>query len=373
MQMDKRQREYYIDYSRLAMIVLVVILHTAITYSGVGNWHFIDAADIDELSKVISALFITFTGGYSMSFLFLIAAYYSAKSYIGKGKKDFINGRLYRLGLPVALVTFFIYPLTMYLLYKAGEKELLVFTEYIVSGHFLEGSGPLWFALALLIFSVIYAIMGKKQNPEAKKLPNTRITILTIVLVGTAGFLIRLVFPMGTDFLNMPISNFAPHIALFIIGIKAYQYDWFNQVKYHYAKKWLIGTIIIGIISWFALIIFGGVIGHGYDILSGGLSWQSYAYAVWESFLSLGMSIGLLGLFKEKFNRENKLMIILAKNSFSVYVWHILILVGVSLLMRNAAMHPLVKIIVVAGITLAICFFLSHYVFRRLPLLKKIM
>ncbi|MBP2031177.1 surface polysaccharide O-acyltransferase-like enzyme [Methanohalophilus levihalophilus] len=366
-------RDYYIDYLRLLVIVSIVILHSAVTYSGFGNWHFIDESPIDDLSKLVSALFICFTYSYSMSFLFLIAAYYAANSYSRKGKMNFINGRIYRLGLPVGLFSFFIYPLTMYFLYVAGEKEALNFKEYLLSGHFLSGTGPLWFALALLIFSLFYAAIGRKQNVTAKNLPGIKVTIIAILLVGTASFLLRLIFPMGVEILNMPISNFAYYIALFVVGIKAYQYDWFNQIEYNYAKKWLGSTFVIGIVGWFAIMLFSGVFEQSEAVLSGGFNWPSYSYSVWESFLIFGMSIGLLGTFKRKINKTNKLMVILSKNSFSVYVWHTPILVGVSLMLRDITIYPLLKIAIVALTTLSFSFFLSHYVFRKAPLVKEIM
>ncbi|RAK10241.1 surface polysaccharide O-acyltransferase-like enzyme [Halanaerobium saccharolyticum] len=372
-------RDNYIDYLRLITIVAVVILHTVMTYSGIANWHYIEEQAMGDLSRLISALVVTFINGYSMGFLFLISAYYTAKSYAKKGKKEYITGRLYRLGLPVLLFVLFIYPLTMYLLYIAGEKKVpkdnfwLYLKEYITTGEFLDSSGPLWFAFALLIFSIIYAIMGKKREVSAKHLPNTSIIILTIILVGTGSYFVRLVFPIGFEFLNMPLSNFAQHIASFIIGIKAYQYGWFNQVRYKVAKRWLIGSIVIGIISWLALILMGGVIEHGDHIIKGKLNWQSYVYAVWESFICFGMSVGLIGFFRKKFNTKSRLLVILSKNSFSVYVWHTLVLVAVSLLMRDLVIYPLVKMMLVAVTTLSLCFFLSHYVFRALPILKKIM
>lgn len=45
-----------------------------------------------------------------------------------------------------------------------GHSLLVVYLNYIVSLQFIGQSGPLWFAFALLIFSVIYALIRYFSN-----------------------------------------------------------------------------------------------------------------------------------------------------------------------------------------------------------------
>ncbi|NLW49074.1 MAG: acyltransferase, partial [Firmicutes bacterium] len=60
---------------------------------------------------------------------------------------------------------------------------------------------------------------------------------------------------------------------------------------------------------------------------NGGLYWQSAAYAFWESFFCVGVCLGLLVLFREKYNTQGKLSRFLSENAFGVYVFHTPILV----------------------------------------------
>ncbi|MCG8484564.1 MAG: acyltransferase family protein [Clostridia bacterium] len=373
------KRTYFLDYLKGIIIVLVVMLHTAVTYSGVGNWHYIDAEKTGMVTKLLSALFVAFTNSYFMGLMFLIAGYFSAKSLASKTRKKYVIGRVERLGLPWLVFTLGIYPLTLFILYMAKEKQIMhesffsFYLEYVKTFEFLNGSGPLWFVLALLIFSIIYALVGNKKNVKASTLPSFSITTVVIVLAGVVSFIIRTKFHFNDEFLNIPMSFIWMHSVMYFIGIKAYQGDWFNQISYHYSKKWLIATIILGIVIWICIIMFGGVLKHGQGILDGNMNWQSIIYAIWESFVCIGMSIGMIGFFKEKFNKRNVLLTGLSKNSFAVYVWHTPVLICISLLFRNSNMYAVLKILVVGGIALITSYLLSHYVFRRLPILKRIM
>jgi len=63
----------------------------------------------------------------------------------------------------------------------------------------------------------------------------------------------------------------------------------------------------------------------------------------------------------------------MSDNGFSVYVFHPLILVLVTLALRWFAWHPLVKFVVAAAIAVPLCFIASSLVLRRIPLLKRVL
>jgi len=111
----------------------------------------------------------------------------------------------------------------------------------------------------------------------------------------------------------------------------------------------------------------------GLDPFLGGLNWTSFAYAAWESFIAVAMSIGLITLFKEKFNVRNKLAIALSKCSFTVYLFHAPIIIAICYSMRYLQMPALFKFLLASAICLPVCFMLSYFVLRRIPLLKKVL
>jgi hypothetical protein len=104
---------------------------------------------------------------------------------------------------------------------------------------------------------------------------------------------------------------------------------------------------------------------------TGGFHWQAVAYAIWESFFCIGICLGLLVLFREKYNRQGPLSRFLAANAFGVYVFHTPLLVAATLLVRSIAVYPFLKMILMSVIILPACFGFSHLL-RKLSLLRNI-
>ncbi|HTD13862.1 MAG TPA: hypothetical protein VK673_01720, partial [Chthoniobacterales bacterium] len=80
-----RERVFYIDCLRSVMIALVVLHHTAITYSASGNWFYHEVRPSGTLSSEILTLFVGTNQAYFMGFLFLLAGYFTPGSVERKG------------------------------------------------------------------------------------------------------------------------------------------------------------------------------------------------------------------------------------------------------------------------------------------------
>jgi surface polysaccharide O-acyltransferase-like enzyme len=316
-----------------------------------------------------------------MGVLFLVAGYFVPAAYDRKGFTRFVRDRLIRLGLPALLYMLIIHPFISYVilgLYWIEPKPLFLsfYRQYILSFDFIGGSGPLWFALALLIFSVIYAtvrlLIDKKPGYTGISSPNAFNPILLISLIGICTFLIRLVQPIGTSILNMQLGFFAQYVILFSAGIKAYRHNWFEKESFRYGRKWLCAGITLGIIIWLLLMLTGGALEGSIDAYMGGPHWQSAFYALWESFVGVSMSIGLLSFFKEKINFHNTVLKVLSDNSFAVYVFHAPVIISIALLLRPVLLAPLLKFLILIITGIPVTFAVTHFIFRRIPLLNKI-
>ena len=119
--------------------------------------------------------------------------------------------------------------------------------------------------------------------------------------------------------------------------------------------------------------ILGGMASGNLSPIWGGWRWQSAAYALWESFFAVGMCLGILVITRDHFNWRGRLTGLLADNSFSVYLFHPLILVSVSLALRNLAWHPLAKFALCSALALPLCFLAGQFIFRQIPLLKRVL
>lgn len=163
-----KNRLLYIDNIKLFMIILVIMQHLAVTYSGLGDWYYNDPRKIGTIEMVFFGFYQSFTQAYFMGILFLIAGYFITKSYDKKGFTQFIKERVIRLGIPVILYMLIIDPFINIVILNRWDFTnttfLKFYFKYLIDLQFIGNSGPLWFALALLIFSIIYAFIRKLFN-----------------------------------------------------------------------------------------------------------------------------------------------------------------------------------------------------------------
>src|SRR5215472_17276965 len=141
-------RLLFVDNIRWAMIVLVLSMHAADTYSPFGSWYYQERPPIGEASTLFFLTYQGFLQGFFMALLFFIAGCFTPKSYDAKGAGGFEAGRLFRLGLPTLLYVVAIGPITEYFIARSWRTRAPFPNElahYFLSGGFLSGTGPMWF------------------------------------------------------------------------------------------------------------------------------------------------------------------------------------------------------------------------------------
>lgn len=372
----------FVDNLRWCMIVLVVSMHAAVTYSHLGSWYFMEDPKPGTSVLVVFATYQVLLQAFFMGFLFLIAGYFAPGAFDRKGFRNFLRDRGVRLGLPSLFYMLFLQPLTVYWLlrdFSDHSRPALsqAYWPYLSSGRFLSGSGPMWFAVALLLFSALYAAFrlfsGKapRDEPQAA-LPTHAQAIALALAMGFCTFLVRIVQPMGTNVLNMQLCYFSQYILLFIVGIHAWRRNWLLRIHYSFGLRWLALALSAGVVAWF-LLVAALLKTHSESKLSGGLSWQSAVFSFWESFFCVGVCLGLIVIFREKFNHQGKLAKWLSGNSFSVYLFHPPLLIAITLALREFEAPKLIKFLSATFLGVVVTYLASSLVFRHIPLLKRIL
>jgi|GEM_PF-3027833 len=154
------QRLLFIDNLRWSMILLVVSMHAADTYSPLGDWYFTDRTQLAVPTLLVFAAWQMYLQSFFMGLLFFVAGFFVPASFDRKGPGRFLRDRAYRLGLPVVFYMFVLGPVTEYYVAHSwnSTKPTSMANEWIKhirNGQFLQENGPLWFCLALLIFRQI--------------------------------------------------------------------------------------------------------------------------------------------------------------------------------------------------------------------------
>jgi len=374
--MRPKSRLVYIDNLRLALIVLIIMMHCAITYSGIGGWAYYDPAQPSDIAIAFFALFQAYVQAVSLGLLFLIAGYFAYFSLRKKGVRSFIRDRAIRLGYPALFYMLILNPLTGLLVMRDLQVPLAElarqYSEYYLRFHFIGGSGPLWFAVALLFFSIVYALASRifaeriAVTPQ-RPFPSVAQILLIIVLIGVLTFLVRLVQPIGTDILNMQLCYFVQYVVMFIIGIVSAKNDWLDQVDRSNSRRWLAIGLIAGTLLFFIALIGGGALDEGLDSFFGGFTWQSLFFSTWEPFVGVTLTIGLIGLFKTRFNSQSDLLKSISDNSFAIFVFHAPFIIGLALLLAPLTLPSMLKFLLLSASSIPLIYLFTNYVVRRIP------
>jgi glucans biosynthesis protein C len=405
-------RLLYIDNLRWVMIMLVVSMHAAVTYSHLGSWYYMEDSPV---SKVETGIFATYQGtlqSFFMGFLFFIAGYFVPGAYDKKGAAKFIRDRAFRLGLPLLFFVFVLQPIAVYCIglfhgentAPGGFADL--YARYMTKGWWLGGTGPLWFCEALLIFCLGYALFrtlrsGRRVDDAAQAndmqrhvanpgyatrgvgiLPDVRRLGLVpgkakiwglIILITLLTFLVRFPWPNGTSFYNLQFCYFSQYVLFFSAGTLAFRGDWLNRFSVSSGKYWGRVALIGGLVCWVALLVLGGAFKGQLPAYRGGLHWQSLGMAFWESMTGVAISMYLIVWFREKFNRQGAADRYFSANAFAVYVFHAPILIALSRMISGIHVPLLLKFGALTLISIAVSYALSSFLFRKLPLLKQIL
>jgi fucose 4-O-acetylase-like acetyltransferase len=367
-----KNRYAYLDNIRSLVIILVLAMHAAVTYSGFGGWYYIEGSpeNLSIFEMAFFGFFQSFLQAWVMGALFFISAYLITKALAKRGSSNFVKERLLRLGLPLLLYVFIVTPLIMYIIlgYYSENNFFINYIQYITSYLWLGATGPLWYVQTLLLFCILYTII-KKCFLNGIKIQNisTLGIIFIIIITGIVAFLIRLIFPVGSSFLNLQFSYFSSYIVMFIAGIVIGENNLLDKITDEKNIKWLRISLIIGIPFWAVIMLFGGAL-DGKMYIDGGFNWQSLTFALWESLTAIGFTIGIITLFKKKVNIDNKITGIIRDNSFGLYFFHAPIMVSISLILKTWVINPLLKFLIVLIITFIVNLMFSYFLRKIKPM-----
>ncbi|HEV3326996.1 MAG TPA: acyltransferase family protein [Puia sp.] len=378
-------RLVFIDNLRWVMIMLVLSMHAAVTYSSRGGWYYKEPANLSRVEILSFVTYQAFLQSFFMGLLFFVAGYFIPGAYDKKGGVRFLKDRAYRLGLPTLLYIFILGPLTEYYISRSWDPDsadrsfLREYRGYILHGHWPGGTGPLWFCAALLIFCAGYAgwrgLSGKTGagGGGPRPFPGKVVIGGFILIIAFLSFLVRIPWPNGTSFYNMQLGDFSQYILFFIAGTLAYRRSWLTTLSRPTGLFWGRMGLFGGLVVWITILVLGGAFSGHADDYSGGWHWQSAGLCVWESLAGTGLSIGCLLLFRERYNRQGRRAGFFSDNAFAVYVFHPPVLIAISLGMAGLHWPPLLKFVLLTLASIIVTYSISGAILRKIPLLKKIL
>jgi len=380
-----RIRLYFVDYLRAALVVLVILHHTAITYGGSGSFYYTEPATDSAASGLLS-LFTNFNQAWFLGAFFLLSAYFTPASFDRKGATQFLKDRLIRLGIPLLVFFFVINPLTIYLAFYHMTPAQLVAQGITppmgLNWTFISqavGTGPLWFVEMLLIFEFGYAFWRIARKSSAKggaprPLPTYRKVAAFILVLATTSYLLWVVAPLNAQVLGFPSFFDVPqYLGLFVAGLAAARGDWLAKLPDPMAKRVFIVALIATAVLLPLAVIGTDVPSLGWGSVVGYGSLSSAFYAIWTSTFAVGMTMFAIAFFRRHLNTPGRLWSFAAKNFYGAYILQATVIVMVSaFVLYQVQLESLLKFALAAIIMVPSTWALA-FVVRKIPFFDRVL
>ena len=384
-----KSRIHYLDHLRTFAIFLVVVLHAGLVYEVVleNIWIVSDPEKNNSIGliRMYLDLFVMFT-------IFFVSGYLIPISVQKKSTRQFLVSKVKRILVPWFIAVFTLIPAyKIIFLYSRGLPQEAWYSYF----HLFQRSGTdwgyfsnnptqnwLWFLPMLFTFQVLYLVLTKMKIFPLNISVKTGV-ILTVVIGVAYSMLLSNAGLTGwfhSGFFEFQKERLLPYFMVFLVGALCQQHHVFerdekNKKRYIAANIGL--TLGLGVFTAVALNLFFNLIepGRNHFFISSMVDRTVYYFtALLSMFCFLYV---MLYAFKHYFNKTNPLMNILNRNSYSVYIIHVLVLGVIAWPMMYVLIPPVAKFLILTMLTFVVSNFLvfayDHLLQERLYLRIAIM
>jgi surface polysaccharide O-acyltransferase-like enzyme len=357
----------YIDHLKVLLTALVIVHHALVTYGAPGGWYYFEKTQSTG-ATIPMTMAVSVNQSFFMGFFFFLSALFIPGSLKRKGSAVFIKDRFFRLGIPLIYYSLMQATIINFLVYRYGQNHDISFTQFLSGYDGWIDVGVLWFVLALLLFTLFYLVWTRIAKPDFKDLPLPSLQQILVfaAVLGLITFLTRTVFAVGWVLqpLGFQPGHFPQYIAMFVFGLIAAENQWIRQIdRQHYRKLtiFIFCMVFIGFPLIFSLKI---VFGQPLEWFVGGWHMAALLYAFWEQIIGISIMAALLAIGKNKLNVHSRFMDKMSRCAFAVYIIHPFVLVVLSLLLKDWAIDPAVKFLIVAPLGVITSFLLGYLVVK---------
>lgn len=370
------ERLVFVDALRVAVIVMVVAHHAAQPYGPTGGaWPVADPANLEWLGS-----FFLVNAAFGMGLLFLLAGYFVPGSYDRKGRSRFLKDRWARIGQPLLFFALFVHVPAMYFL-DPSKPSVGGFIRSSYESGWQTVYIHLWFLGHLLLYSIGYVAWrviteGRTDRPRRTWPIPTHAGLAAFVLgLGLVTWVVRwwypidewvpLMFVVATEPAHLP-----QYVSLFALGVLAYRGEWLRRLPTTVAAIWA-STGLVAVVGIVAMRSFAPM--RWSDVVAlGGFNGPSLVYSMWEALICVGLSVGLIVVFRTVVRRSTTLLTSMAAASYAAYILHLTFVIGLQVGISGLDLPASVKFgfVTVFGVLLA---FLAGHLSQRVPGLRVVL
>ena len=347
-------RKHWLDNLRAGIVALVFVYHVLYLFNASGV-----LGGVGQFSAVqYQDALLYFVYPWFMVLLYALAGMAARYSLEKRSHREFIASRTKKLLVPSTLGLFVFWWMLGYFNMWLGGGTAFIPGEgpgraaiiYLIS--VLSGTGPLWFAQLLWIYSLLLVLLRKADRGDRLD-----------TLCGRAGPGASLVAGLflwgGAQILNAPVITvyrFGIYFVAFLLGYYLLSHERVQKTLEQWRCLLLVAALVMGV---------------GFVALYWG---QNYAdYAILKNFYTNAYAwiatLAAIGCAQAKLDRETKTSRWLVSKSWGIYVCHYLPLLAAAWALYKTslpalAVYPLTALLGGAG-TLAL-----YELLRRIPVIK---
>ncbi len=337
----KETRIYFLDNLRTFMIFLVVLIHVATVYEkysmGALWWIVIDPSNSD-LNGILFLILNIFV----MATIFFVSGYFVPLSLKNKTGWLFLKSKFKRIMIPWIIAVLTLIPLYKMIFLYSRNMPQVNWTSYF-HWNALWSQNWLWFLPVLFLFDILYLFFSKINTSKI----NLKKSIWVVFLVSFIYSFIMDFFGLHgwtkTILIDFQNERLLTYFMIFLLGsqfnkLQAFESEWKSKKinTIIHSTGWIPINIYIFLIIYALISPDNYLISKIVDTAILRLSFVlSLAYLIYVSITT----------FQKYLNKQGKISKELNKNSYGVYIIHLIIIGGIALTMLNTAIPSLLKFI----------------------------
>jgi len=359
-----QKRIRWMDNLRTIIIFLVVLYHVGGVYESTGMWGgfwIVDDPATMSWVGIVGIMFDTFV----MPTMFFIAGYLTPPSLDKKTGWGFVNSKIKRLMVPWLIAVFTLIPLyRVIFLYSRGLPQENWLNYFYFNNP--NSQNWLWFLPLLFVFNLIYLAV-EKTGINFPKISLAWMAGISFVLSLTFSYVIGSAAGFRswtlTPILDFENERLLAHFLFYIAGAMAFQQKLFAELP---KKKTL--YMIANSVSWLPVTVH--IFLRIWPFMTSSFSVTPlYRFLWFVSFhlSSLVMVYVMVESFRFYLNKTGKLWDVLNRNSYGVYIIHVVVIGVFGTLLLSSGLPAVVKwiLLVISTYTVSNLIVSTYYAVKR--------
>lgn len=352
-------RLHYLDAMRSVLMLLGVVMHAANPYDS-GPWQVKDAGRVLALDWVVDTLRL-----FRMPTFFVIAGFFAMYLIMRRPAAVFVRERMRRVVVPLIAMLASVNLLQVWFVTRDLPVGPGGYLESVLLPAVAEGrwTSHLWFLVCLAVYFLLTAALAPGlraiADRRAMATPALFVAVLAAAVLAPLGLAVvsKLTAPLMTQHLFGLVKPEAllRYLPFFAVGMLLCAWPAFLE---RFAR------IGVAVLALAAAAVAGLLLAVGRE----DTSWRAVEIASTSLLAWMAVRV-VFALFHRFLARPSRTFAYLSRASYSVYLFHHVIVIVMATWLRPAALAPGAKFVIVLATASLCSLLLHHYLVRRSAML----